>query len=233
MRMRKKKNLVPRMERCERLWVREPQQLRGKWRTLMPEAEQIHLEIGCGKGRFTVEMAKAHPQVLFLAVEKVLDAMVVAMERAKEEGLQNVFFLGLDAKDLPDFFAPEEIDRIYLNFSDPWPGLRHAKRRLTHGNFLRLYQQVLPIGGALHIKTDNDALFAFSLEELPRFGFALSDVTDDLHGEGPCGVMTDYERKFYAEGLPIHRCVATLRERILPAEERAPQQDDAAETDFN
>ncbi|MGM9619791.1 MAG: tRNA (guanosine(46)-N7)-methyltransferase TrmB [Oscillospiraceae bacterium] len=217
--MRKKKNLAPRMERCETCWVREPEALRGSWRSLMPEAKDIHLEIGCGKGRFTVEMAKQHPETLFLAVERVLDAMVVAMERAEREEVRNVFFLGIDARSLPEVFAPGEIQRIYLNFSDPWPGNRHAKRRLTHGNFLRLYRAVLSEGGALHIKTDNSALFDFSLAEIPRFGFVLSEVTRDLHADGPQGVMTDYERKFYEEGLPIHRCVATM----VPWQEDAPQ----------
>lgn len=224
MRMRKKKNLVPRMERCAACWVKEPEQLRGQWLTLLPTAKEIHLEIGCGKGRFTVETAKQHPEVLFLAVEKVADAMVVAMERAQREELKNVFFLCVDAEKLPEIFADGEIRRIYLNFSDPWPGRGHAKRRLTHGNFLRRYRAILAEGGALHIKTDNDPLFAFTLEELPRFGFALSEITHDLHANGPCGVMTDYEQKFYEEGVTINRCVATM----LPWEEPeapAPQED--------
>lgn len=214
MRMRKKKNRESRMERCEAIWIKDPLSMRGNWRSLMPEAKEVHLEIGCGKGRFTVDTAKANPDVLFLAVEKVLDAMVIAMERAQAENLTNVFFLGIDAEKLPDIFAPDEVDRIYLNFSDPWPGLRHAKRRLTHGNFLKLYHQVLPLGGALHIKTDNNDLFEFSLEEIPKFGFTLSEVTRDLHANGPCGVMTDYERKFYEQGLTINRCVATLTQRL-------------------
>lgn len=222
MRMRKKKNLKPRMERCERYWVRDPAALRGNWRSLYEGAKELHLEIGCGKGRFTVEMAKEHPDILFLAVEKVLDAMVIAMERADRYGLNNVFFLGTNAANLPDIFSEGEIDRIYLNFSDPWPGKRHAKRRLTHGSFLRLYRRVLKIGGALHIKTDNQDLFEFSVEEIPRFGFELSELTRDLHADGPVGVMTDYECKFYEQGLPINRCVATM----LPWEEPQEQKNE-------
>ncbi len=210
MRMRRKKNLIPRMERCEACWVREPAAMRGKWASLMPGAREIHLEIGCGKGRFTVETAKANPDVLFLAIEKVADAMVIAMERAQKEELANVFFLEIDAAKLSDIFAAGEINRIYLNFSDPWPSKGHAKRRLTHGNFLRRYREVLSENGALHIKTDNNPLFEFSLEEIPQFGFVLSEVTRDLHGNGPCGIMTDYEQKFYQEGLTINRCVATM-----------------------
>lgn len=221
MRMRKKKNLTPRMEACGACWIRDPRSLRGSWRSLLPGAEALHMEIGCGKGRFTAETAREHPQTLFIAVERVPDAMVIAMERVVREGLRNVFFIDLDAKELAECFAPGEADRIYLNFSDPWPGNRHAKRRLTHGNFLRLYRRVLCPGGQLHVKTDNSALFAFTLEELPRFGFALSEVTDDLHGDGPRGVMTDYEQKFYAEGLPIHRCVGTMLPQE-PSETEAP-----------
>ena len=229
MRMRRKKNLAPRMERCAACWVQEPEGLRGNWLSLLPEAREIHLEIGCGKGRFTVETAKQHPEILFLAVEKVADAMVVAMERAQREGLKNVFFLCIDAEKLPEIFAPGEIRRIYLNFSDPWPSRGHAKRRLTHGNFLRRYRAILPPEGELHIKTDNDPLFAFTLEELPRFGFLPTEVTHDLHADGPCGIMTDYEQKFYEEGVTINRCVALMQPWEEPAAERAdasaPQED--------
>jgi hypothetical protein len=110
------------------------------------------------------------------------------------------------------------VDRIYLNFSDPWPGNRHAKRRLTHGNFLRLYRQVLNMGGQIHFKTDNQPLFEFSVEEIPQFGFTLSEVTRNLHENGPVGVMTDYEAKFYELGQPINRLVATME----PWEESFP-----------
>ena len=171
----------------------------------MPQAREVRLELGCGKGRFTAGTAAAEPDVLLIAVEVVPDAMVVAMERCAAAGLTNVFFIDANADQLPDFFAPGEVDRIYMNFCDPWPGNRHAKRRLTHGNFLRLYRQVLKMGGQIHFKTDNQPLFEFSVEELPRFGFQLSEVTRDLHANGPVGVMTDYEAKFYEQGLPINR----------------------------
>lgn len=218
MRMRKKKNLIPRMERCADRLIQDPQALRGRWRDLMPQARELRLELGCGKGRFTAGTAAAEPDVLFVAVEVVPDAMVVAMERCVSAGLTNVFFIDANADRLPDFFAPGEVDRIYLNFSDPWPGNRHAKRRLTHGNFLRLYRQVLRDGGQIHFKTDNQPLFEFSVEEIPQFGFRLSEVTRDLHEHGPVGVMTDYEAKFYEQGLPINRLVATM----VPWEEPFP-----------
>ena len=225
MRMRKKKNLHPRMELCQEVWVRDPFAQKGKWRELMPQAKEIRLELGCGKGRFTAETAKRHPDILFVAVEKVPDAMVVAMERCKAEGLTNVFFVDGDAALLPDMFESASIDRIYLNFCDPWPKSNQKKRRLTHGNFLRQYRKVLKPGGQLHFKTDNDKLYEWSLEEIPQFGFELSEVTRDLHADGPVGVMTDYEAKFYELGKNINRLVATMVDWEEPVEEETPASD--------
>ena len=216
MRMRKKKNLIPRMERCAAYRVEDPYERRGHWRELMPQARELRVELGCGKGRFTVETAANEPDVLFLAVEKVPDALVVAMERAAAAGLHNVFFVTADANQLAEFFAPGEVDRIYINFCDPWPPKGQAKRRLTHGNFLRLYRRVLRENGQIHFKTDNAPLFAWSLEEIPQFGFTLSEVTDDLHANGVNGVMTDYEAKFHELGTPIHRLVATMVDWVEP-----------------
>ena len=173
MRMRKKKNLAPRMEACGGWLVADPFAQRGRWHELMPDAKEIRLELGCGKGRFTAETAAAEPDVLLIAVEKVPDAMVVAMERARDAGLKNVFFVDGDAALLPDMFAPDEIDRIYINFCDPWPKSNQAKRRLTHHNFLNQYRKVLKPGGEIHFKTDNDKLFEWSLEEIPQYGWAL------------------------------------------------------------
>lgn len=210
MRMRKKKNLIPRMDRCAPCHVRDGFALKGRWReSLMGDAREVHVELGCGKGRFTAGTAAEHPDVLFIAIEKVPDALVVAMERAMDLGLKNVFFVVGDAALLPDYFAPDEVDRVYINFCDPWPSNRHAKRRLTHRDFLNIYRQVLRTGGEIHFKTDNRPLFEFSLLEFPRAGYALSEVTRNLHENGPQGVMTDYEAKFFAQGLPIHRCVGT------------------------
>ena len=219
MRMRKKKNLLPRMERCGAYQIKDPYERKGRWHDLMPEAKEIRVELGCGKGRFTVETAAAEPDVLLIAVEKVPDAMVVAMERAASAGLRNVFFIDIDANQLPEIFDQGEVDRIYINFCDPWPTKRHAKRRLTHGNFLKLYRKVLKDGGQIHFKTDNAPLFAWSVEEIPQFGFTLSEVTDDLHANGAVGVMTDYEAKFHELGTPIHRLVATMTPWEEPEEE--------------
>lgn len=210
MRMRKKKNLIPRMERCAAVHVRDGLALKGRWReTLMPQAAELRVELGCGKGRFTVEAAACEPDVLFVGVERVPDALVTAMERAMERGLKNVFFVVGDAVLLPDCFEENEIDRLYINFCDPWPPRGQAKRRLTHRRFLTLYRKCLKQGGRVEFKTDNKPLFQFSLEEFPAAGYALSEVTEDLHRDSPQGIMTDYEAKFYSQGLPICRCVGT------------------------
>lgn len=210
MRMRKKKNLIPRMERCGDRLIREPYSMPGKWRELMPQARDLRLELGCGKGRFTAGTAAAEPDVLFIAVERVPDAMVMAMERCAAQGLTNVFFIDANADQLPLFFAPGEADRIYINFCDPWPSNRHAKRRLTHPDFLLRYRQVLAEAGEIHFKTDNRDLFEWSLFQFPRVGFGVSEVTRDLHADGIHGVMTDYEEKFHNLGTPINRCVGTM-----------------------
>ena len=209
MRMRKKPNLLPRMERAGAVLVTEPETLRGRWSAAFPGHEALWLELGCGKGRFTAETAAQHPEALLAAVEKVPDAMVVAMERAVERGLDNVRFLDRDVTVLPELFAPGEADRIFLNFCDPWPKSRCAKNRLTAPGYLRLYADVLPAGGEIHFKTDNLPLFQWSLEQFRSEGWELSEVTNDLHANGVQGVMTDYEAKFHAEGVKINRLVAT------------------------
>ena len=209
MRMRKKPNLIPRMERCAAVQLKEPEALRGRWREEFSEYADIRLELGCGKGRFTCGEAAREPESLLLALEKVPDAMVVAMERVVEQGLGNVRFLERDAVCLPDLFVPGELSRLYINFCDPWPKSRDAKLRLTAPGFLRLYADALPVGGEIWFKTDNTPLFDWSIERFREEGWALSEVTHDLHGNGPTGVMTDYEAKFYEQGMKINRLVAT------------------------
>ena len=211
MRMRKKKNLVPRMERCGDFLIRDPYTMAGKWRQLMPEAREIRLELGCGKGRFTCQTAAANPEILFVAVERVPDAMVMAMEKARDMDLTNVFYVDADAALLPEFFAPEEVDLIYINFCDPWPRKKNAKRRLTYHTFLEKYKKVLKLGGQIHFKTDNAKLFDWSLPEMESCFLELHNVTHDLHANGPVGIMTGYEEKFYALGTPINRCVLVNR----------------------
>ena len=206
MRMRKKKNLLPRMERCENYQVKDPFAMKGHWRELMETAKEVHLELGCGKGRFTAETAAQNPDVLLIAVEMVPDAMVVAMERCRDAGLTNVFFVCANARELPEFFESGEVDRIYLNFSDPWPKKGYYKRRLTYRVFLEIYKTLLKDGGILRLKTDNVSLFDFSLEEFEAAGMEVVKCSRDLHAsefnEG--NIMTEYETNFSSQGMPIN-----------------------------
>ena len=217
MRMRKKKNLVPRMERCAAVHVEDGFSMGGRWRELMDGAAALHVELGCGKGRFTAGMAAAEPDALLCAVEKVPDAMVVAMERVRDAGLTNVRFLDRDAALLPEFFAPGEVSRIYINFPDPWPKKKQFKRRLTAPGFQKLYFDLLPPGGEVWLKTDNVMLYEWSLEQFQNCGWTLKEVTRDLHEHGIQGVMTDYEAKFHEQGVKINRLVA-VRGEVWPCE---------------
>ncbi|MBR0353153.1 MAG: tRNA (guanosine(46)-N7)-methyltransferase TrmB [Oscillospiraceae bacterium] len=209
MRMRKRRNLAPRMERCAELLISEPEQMKGKWKDLLPGCGVLWLELGCGKGRFTAELAETEPQVLLVALERVPDAMIIAMERAKNRGLPNVRFIDGNASLLDTFFGAGEVDRIFINFCDPWPKSRDAKLRLTSPAFLRQYCDVLPVGGQICFKTDNTPLFDWSVSVFKDEKWQLSELTHDLHADGPLGIMTDYEAKFYAEGMKINRLVAT------------------------
>ena len=206
MRMRKKHNLEPRMAACSDIMVAEPTSLQGNWRSLKPDCADLWVEVGCGKGKFTVETAQANPDVLLIGIERCREAMVMAMEKAKNMGLTNVFFVDMDVALMEGCFAPGEIDRLFINFPDPWPRSKNAKRRLTYRTFLRLYSRVIKDGGEIHFKTDNAKLFEFSLEELELVGLSTQNVTRNLHENGPVGIMTGYEEKFHALGTPINRC---------------------------
>jgi len=208
--MRKKRRLTSRIEICEHLLTGKPEELRGRWLNEF-DFKELHVELGCGKGLFTAETAKNDPDVLLLGLEKIANVLIVALERAVQDEIQNVRFVNKLADYLTEFFAPGEISRIYINFCDPWPANRHKKRRLTGPLFLELYKRVLRPGGEIHFKTDDLPLFEFSLSDFERFGFTLSEVTYDLHENGPVGVMTDYEAKFHEQGMPIHRCVAAYK----------------------
>ena len=206
MRMRKKHNLEPRLAACSAFQVMNPEEKKGAWRSLKPDCRELWVEVGCGKGKFTVETAQANPDVLMIGVERCREAMVMAMEKARDMGLTNVFFVDMDVALMEGCFTPGEIDRLFINFPDPWPRSKQAKRRLTYRTFLRLYSRVIKDGGEIHFKTDNAKLFEFSLEELELVGLPTRNVTRDLHANGPVGIMTGYEEKFYALGTPINRC---------------------------
>lgn len=208
MRMRKRHNLAPRMEKCAAIMIDEPEKLKGTWKEHFG-FEKVHVELGCGKGRFTADTAVTMPDTLLVAIEKIPDAMIIAMERVRDREIGNVRFMDRDAVKLREIFSNGEADRIYINFCDPWPKSRDAKFRLTAPGFLRLYADVLPMGGEIWFKTDNTPLFNWSIEQFKAEGWELSELTFDLHEHGPVGIMTDYEAKFYADGLKINRLVAT------------------------
>lgn len=209
MRMKRKKSTPRRLEQCQGLLIQEPQQYRGKWTAFFGNDHPLHIEIGCGKGAFIAELARRNPDVNYLAIERVPECVVLAAEKIDPALYPNLrFYLGA-ADNLTDIFAPGEVQRIYLNFSDPWPKNRYAKRRLTHKLFLDRYRAVLADGGGIHFKTDNRGLFDFSVEEFQQCGWRLEQVTYDLHNSGFEGnIMTEYETRFSSMGVPINRLEA-------------------------
>ena len=222
MRMRKMKNLVPRMEKCGALRVEDPERYKGNWLSLKPDAKALWVEVGCGKGKFTAETAAANPDILLIAVERCREAMVVAMEKAQAMGLANVFYIDMDVEKIEEIFAPFEISRLFINFPDPWPRKKNAKRRLTSRGFLDKYCRV--VQGEIHFKTDNAPLFEYSLEEFALCGLETKNVTRNLHENGIQGIMTGYEEKFHALGTPINRCEAVCKPFVLPKEEKKPEE---------
>lgn len=229
MRMRRMRNLEPRMEKCSAYRIAEPAARKGAWRELMPGARALWVELGCGKGKFTAETAQANPDVLLIAVERCREAMVVAMEKAKVMGLTNVFYIDMDVAGIEDIFSPGEIDRLFINFPDPWPRKKNAKRRLTHRSFLDKYCRVVRAGGEIHFKTDNAPLFEYSVEEFAACGLEVKSLTRDLHKDGIVGIMTGYEEKFHGLGTPINRCEVVCKPFQLPPEPPKPSQEEAQE----
>ena len=202
MRARKKKNTIPRLKRSEAL-------LSDK--ISPPERKKICLEIGCGKGQFITGLAKKHPDIEYYAMERVPDVIVMAAEKGLAEGLTNLHFLLADASSLPEICPDNSIDVIYLNFSDPWPKKRHSGRRLTDRRFLEIYKRLLKKDGEIKMKTDNEGLFRFSLEEFSGDGFILSEISEDLHDSNiENEFMTEYETRFSKQGMKIYHLKATL-----------------------
>ena len=195
---------------AENKYVIEETEMKGKWHEIFGNKNPIHIEIGMGKGKFITELAKRNPQINYIGIEKYSSVLVRAIEkREKEEDMQNLYFIRMDAEYLENVFDKGEVAYIYLNFSDPWPKDRHAKRRLTSEQFLSRYKNILSDGGGVTFKTDNTALFDFSLEEADKAGWKKVNVTRDLHNsefaEG--NVMTEYATKFSEMGNPIYRMV--------------------------
>ncbi|MDD3172741.1 MAG: tRNA (guanosine(46)-N7)-methyltransferase TrmB [Herbinix sp.] len=190
--------------------VHDPEQYKEKWNTLFGNDHPIHIEIGMGKGKFIMQLAASHPEINFIGIEKYSSVLLRALEKRKEIELSNLYFIRFDAEYLNNIFGQEEIARIYLNFSDPWPKDRHAKRRLTSKEFLSKYNLCLKKDGEVIFKTDNRMLFDFSVEEAKIAGWKLRDLTYDLHHSEYLdqNVMTEYEERFVAMGNPIHKLTA-------------------------
>lgn len=192
--------------------IQTPAEQKGRWAERFGNQNPIHIEVGMGKGQFFTEMALLHPDINYVGIERYTSVLYRALQKREEleQTLPNLFYLCIDAQELPDIFAPGEVEKIYLNFSDPWPKERHAKRRLTSREFLARYQQILPAGGIVEFKTDNRGLFDFSLEEQKEAGWELLACTYNLHKDEKMmvgNVMTEYERKFSKLRNPIHKMV--------------------------
>lgn len=189
--------------------VHEPEAYKGIWREkLFNNRNPLHIEIGMGKGQFIHQLAEKNPDINYIGIEMYSSVLYRALERREQTELNNLFFIRFDAKYLLDIFDQEEVDRIYLNFSDPWPKDRHAKRRLTSPNFLSLYHIILARKGYIQFKTDNRPLFDFSVESVEESNlWHIDELTYDLHNSEflPGNIMTEYESRFVAEGKPICR----------------------------
>lgn len=191
--------------------VPNPSDYKGDWQAKFTNHAPIHLEIGTGKGQFIMGMAQQFPNVNFIGIEVVQSILVSAVQKVVEEQPDNVCFISDDADNVTHIFGENEVDKIYLNFSDPWPKNKHAKRRLTYKTFLEQYQSILKPGGEIFLKTDNMHLFEYSLVSFSQFGMELEEVVLDLHEfNDPTNIMTEYEEKFSAKGQPIYRCRATF-----------------------
>ena len=210
MRVHKKKHGAERLEACGSIVIKDLRKEGNNSRKLFGNDKPLRIEIGCGKGDFIVGTAAKEPDVNFLAIERVSDVLVTAAEKVRESGLSNVRVCCVDAKELTEIFEKGSIDRIYLNFSDPWPKSRHEKRRLTHRSFLEIYKTILKDDGEIHFKTDNRGLFDFSVEEFKECNWKLDKLTYDLHNSEYMenNVMTEYERRFSGLGFSINRVEA-------------------------
>lgn len=190
--------------------IDNPQDYKGKWHDLFGNNNPIHIEVGMGKGRFITDLASSNPDINYIGIEKYSSVLVRAIEKRETLEINNLYFIRMDAEELCDVFEENEVSKIYLNFSDPWPKDRHAKRRLTSKEFFARYDKVLVKDGVVEFKTDNNMLFDFSLEQIPMANWEIVDFTRDLHhspmNEG--NIMTEYEEKFSSKGNNINKLIA-------------------------
>ena len=193
-----------------RFVVHEPQEYKGRWRVLFGNDHPLQIEIGMGKGRFIMDLARMHPEINYVGIEKYSSVLLRGIQKMETDPLPNLYFIRMEAEEIADVFGREEVERIYLNFSDPWPKDRHAKRRLPSREFLKRYDEILVRDGVIEFKTDNQDLFRFALEEIAPAGWRLLQMTEDLHHDEKMlagNVMTEYEEKFSALGNPIYKYV--------------------------
>jgi len=209
LRLRNVPNAQEKLEACSN-FVSNPKDYKGKWNKYFENDNPIHLEIGAGKGEFITEMAMINPHINYIAIEKFASVLVKITKKIPDEGLKNLVVILFDAEKLEEIFESGEIEKLYLNFSDPWPKKRHAKRRLTSPGFLKLYKNVLKPGSTIEFKTDNRPLFDYSLETFKDSGYNLLITTFDLYNsdflEG--NVPSEYERRFHNMGTPINKLIA-------------------------
>lgn len=192
--------------------IQEPEKLKGNWHQVFGNTNPIHIEIGMGKGRFLMALAKENPLINYIGIEKYSSVLLRALQKMEENPLENIRLLRMDAEAIANVFGEGEISRIYLNFSDPWPKDRHAKRRLTSRQFFSRYQLILKQEGRVEFKTDNQGLFDFSLEEVKEAGWKLDGCTRNLHQDhrmNQGNIMTEYEERFSAMGNPIYKLIAS------------------------
>lgn len=191
-------------------FILEPENLKGKWAEYFNNTHPIHIEIGSGKGKFITTLAMQNEDINYIAMEKFATVLLKLIKKIPEEGLPNLAILNVDAEMLTQFFEQGEISKIYLNFSDPWPRKRHAKRRLTHFHFLENFKALLKTDGTIALKTDNQDLFDFSIEQFELAGYLLEDITYDLHQStlSERNVTTEYEERFISQGMPIYGLTA-------------------------
>lgn len=211
MRLRHKPYAKEKLAEYDQYVVTEGLELKGRWQERFGNEQPIHVEIGCGKGQFIIDMAKKHPEINFIGIELQTSVIVSALEKQIEEELPNVQLLQANASDLAEYFEENKVDRIYLTFSDPWPKNRHEKRRLTYKTFLNVYETILNPDGELHFKTDNQKLFEYSLVSFSSYRANLEEVFLDLHQSDVTeNVMTEYEGKFSKKGNRIYKAVITF-----------------------
>ena len=211
MRVRNRKGATELLEAHPQYVILNPADAKGRWQEIFGNDHPIHVEVGSGKGAFVSGMAKANPEINYIGIDIQKSVLSYALDKVLATDVSNIKLLWVDGSDLTDYFEEGEIDRLYLNFSDPWPKKRHEKRRLTYQSFLSTYQQILPENGEIHFKTDNRGLFEYSLVSFSQYGMKLKGVWLDLHASDfEDNVLTEYEQKFANKGQVIYRVEAAF-----------------------